>query len=53
MKSVLNKYLGSSLLINDGRMKMSGAMEMIGVKQMRVYDELRELDIEDNEKSFR
>ena len=34
-------------------MKTSDVLKFLAVKQMRVYDELRELDIEDNEASSR
>ena len=38
---------------NDGNVSVSSIEKLMGVKQMRVYDELRELDIDDNEESSR
>ena len=45
------KYLGRPL--NDGKVMLTSVEMLVGVKQMRVYDELREMDIEDNERSIR
>ena len=45
------KYLGRPL--NDGKVRITSVEKLMRVKQMRVYDELREMDIEDNERSIR
>ena len=39
--------------LRDDNVTTSDVLKLIGVKQMRVYDELRELDVEDNEASSR
>ena len=45
------KYLGRAL--NDDKVRITSVEKLMRVKQMRVYDELREMDIEDNERSIR
>ena len=37
----------------DDRMKTSDVLKMMDVKRMRTYDQLKELDIEENEESLR
>ena len=39
--------------LRDDNVTTSDVLKLMGVKQMRVYDELRELDIEENEASSR
>ena len=46
-----DKCLGPPM--NNGRMELKNVKDIIGNKQMRVYDELLELDIEENEESLR
>ena len=37
----------------DDKMKTSDVLKMMDVKRMRTYDQLKELDIEENEESLR
>ena len=47
----LDKYLGPQT--NGRRVELKTVEMESGIKQMQVYDQLRELDIEENEKSLR
>ena len=39
--------------LRDDKMKTSDVLKMMDVKRMRTYDQLKELDIEENEESLR
>ena len=39
--------------LRDDKMKTSDVLKMMDLKRMRTYDQLYELDIEENEKSLR
>ena len=47
----LDKYLGPQT--NGQRVELKTVKREMGIKQMLAYDKLRELDIEENEKSLR
>ena len=39
--------------LRDDKMKTSDVLKMMDVKRMRTFDQLKELDIEENEESLR